>query len=53
MGIEIPIGRLQGKWKVSQNREPADRAGVISGLRAAPDAASQSMANLVETTLNP
>ncbi len=53
VGIEIPIVRLEGKWKVSQNREPADRAGVVSGLRAAPDRASQSMANLVETTLNP
>jgi transcriptional regulator len=53
VGIEIPIVRLEGKWKVSQNREPPDRAGVVSGLRADPDGTSQSMANLVETTLNP
>lgn len=34
VGIEIPIGSIEGKWKVSQNRLPADRQGVIDGLRA-------------------
>jgi transcriptional regulator len=39
VGIEIPIARLQGKWKASQNRPQADRAGVVTGLRSlAPDA---------------
>ena len=32
VGFEIPIARLQGKWKMSQNRPQADRAGVIAGL---------------------
>ncbi|MGA9868725.1 MAG: FMN-binding negative transcriptional regulator [Acetobacteraceae bacterium] len=32
IGFEIPIARLQGKWKMSQNRPPADRVGVIAGL---------------------
>lgn len=32
VGIEIPIKRLVGKWKVSQNRPAADRAGVVAGL---------------------
>jgi len=32
VGIEIPITRLIGKWKTSQNRGPADRDGVIAGL---------------------
>jgi transcriptional regulator len=30
VGIEIPLGRLQGKWKLSQNRPPADQAGVAA-----------------------
>ncbi|MDB5907914.1 MAG: transcriptional regulator [Massilia sp.] len=30
VGIEIPIGRLQGKWKLSQNRLPADQAAVAA-----------------------
>lgn len=33
-GIEIPIRAIDGKWKTSQNRQPADRQGVIDGLRA-------------------
>lgn len=34
VGGRIPIARLDGKWKLSQNRSEADRAGVIDGLRA-------------------
>jgi transcriptional regulator len=34
VGFHLPITRLQGKWKMSQNRNEADRAGVVSGLRA-------------------
>ncbi len=34
VGFEIPITRLEGKRKISQNRPPADRAGVIAGLSA-------------------
>ncbi|RXZ36096.1 FMN-binding negative transcriptional regulator [Oxalobacteraceae bacterium CAVE-383] len=33
VGIEIPIFAIEGKWKMSQNRLPADRQGVIDGLR--------------------
>ena len=32
VGIEIAITRLEGKWKVSQNRNAADRQGVAAGL---------------------
>ena len=33
VGIEIPLTGLSGKWKMSQNRPPSDREGVIRGLR--------------------
>ncbi|GGX95016.1 FMN-binding negative transcriptional regulator [Massilia dura] len=33
-GIEIPVLSIEGKWKASQNRAPADRQGVIDGLKA-------------------
>lgn len=33
VGFEIPILSIEGKWKVSQNRLPADRQGVIDGLQ--------------------
>jgi transcriptional regulator len=32
VGIEIAVSDLRGKWKASQNRPEADRAGVIAGL---------------------
>jgi transcriptional regulator len=32
IGIEIPMTRLIGKWKVSQNRSARDRSGVVEGL---------------------
>lgn len=35
VGIEIPITRIEGKWKVSQNRPAIDQAGVVAGLRGA------------------
>ena len=43
VGIEIPIRKLEGKWKLSQNCLPQDKAGVISGLEASDDDASQAM----------
>jgi transcriptional regulator len=33
VGFELPIVRLEGKWKMSQNRTAEDRAGTIEGLR--------------------
>ncbi len=34
VGIEIVVERFDAKWKMSQNRSDADRAGVVAGLRA-------------------
>jgi transcriptional regulator len=34
VGFAIPLTRLEGKWKMSQNRPAEDRAGVIAGLAA-------------------
>lgn len=34
IALRMPLSRLQGKWKMSQNRTPADREGVVAGLRA-------------------
>ena len=49
VGIEIEIASLVGKWKVSQNRSAADRAGVVAGLSALDDdAAAAAMAAEVE-----
>ena len=32
VGFRFPITRLEGKWKMSQNREMKDREGVVRGL---------------------
>jgi transcriptional regulator len=34
VGFRFEITRLEGKWKMSQNRETQDRLGVIGGLKA-------------------
>lgn len=37
VGIEIAIERIEGKWKLSQNKPEADRLGVITGMREESD----------------
>jgi transcriptional regulator len=32
VGFEIPISKIEGKWKMNQNRTADDRAGVVAGL---------------------
>jgi len=34
VGFAIPLTRLEGKWKMSQNRPAEDRVGVVAGLEA-------------------
>jgi transcriptional regulator len=48
VGLEIPVSRLVGKWKVSQNRPQADREGVVKGLRETGDPDGVAMALSVE-----
>jgi transcriptional regulator len=47
IGIEIELTGLTGKWKVSQNRSAADRAGTAAGLATRPGEAAQRMAREV------
>lgn len=47
VGIEIPLSRVIGSWKVSQNRSGVDRTTIAAGLRAIGDADSVAMADLV------
>ena len=47
VGIEIPVKRLVGKWKVSQNRPAADREGVIAGLTEIGSDDARAMAEAV------
>jgi transcriptional regulator len=46
--FEIPIDRLEGKFKLNQNRAPADRRRVVEVLSASPDPAQRHMAELIQ-----
>jgi transcriptional regulator len=47
VGLRLPITRLEGKRKMSQNRGAADRAGVAAGLAASRHAADCAVAALI------
>jgi transcriptional regulator len=48
VGVEIPVSRIEGKWKVSQNRPEVDRAGVVAGLRGGGEQAEAVAALVAE-----
>ena len=48
VGLEMPIRRLEGKWKASQNRNERDREAVMAGLSALDTPESQEMKRLVD-----
>jgi transcriptional regulator len=47
VGVEIAVDRIDGKWKISQNRSVEDRQGVIEGLDSIGSHASHEMAKLM------
>jgi transcriptional regulator len=53
VGIEIPVQRWIGKWKVSQNRPAADQQGVVAGLQGQGNEEAGQMAALVHQRIQP
>jgi transcriptional regulator len=47
VGIEVPVTRIDGKVKASQNRPETDREGVVQGLKAQGTEGARRMAALV------
>jgi transcriptional regulator len=47
VAFEIPIDRLEGKAKLSQNRSTGDRARVRAALETADDASARAVADLM------
>lgn len=47
VGFALPIQRLEGKCKLSQNRSAADIAGVRNALAASPDVRDQNLARFI------
>jgi transcriptional regulator len=53
VGFRIAVTRLEGKFKLSQNRPLADRQGVVEALRAQGDGESRAVADLMAARLPP
>ncbi len=51
VGIEIPILRLEGKFKLNQNRSVEDRQGVIRALEHSADQGQRDMASMMRDAL--
>jgi len=49
VGLRLPITRLEGKRKMSQNRNAADRQGVARGLALSPRERDRLVAQLIPT----
>ncbi|HEV2642618.1 MAG TPA: FMN-binding negative transcriptional regulator [Candidatus Elarobacter sp.] len=47
VGLELVITRLEGKWKMSQNRSAADIDGVVRGLGESADPEARAVGELV------
>jgi transcriptional regulator len=53
VGFRFAIARLEGKWKMSQNRDMQDRDGVAKGLGQRGDGDDVEMAELVSRYMVP
>jgi transcriptional regulator len=53
VGFRFAIARLEGKWKMSQNRAITDREGVMAGLRARAAGDDLEIADIVAGQLKP
>ena len=51
VGLELRITRLEGKFKLSQNRPAADQQGVLAGLQQNGDAGSAALAEAMRAVL--
>lgn len=50
VGFEISVTRMEATFKLSQNRSPEDRAGVIAALAASQDPMDREVAILMQQT---
>ena len=53
VGIRLPLTRLEGKWKMSQNREAEDRAGVVQGFTQRAEGDDLELADMVRRAAPP
>src|ERR1043166_3586864 len=51
VGFEMPIDRIEGKFKFNQNRPLADQQGVIRTLEGSPDPTVRQVADIMRANL--
>ncbi len=51
VAFALPIEKLEGKRKLSQNKKPAERRALVAGLRAAADRGALAIAELMQGEL--
>jgi len=49
VGLRLPIARIEGKRKLSQNRSEADRQGVATGLAGSERESDRAVALMIDT----
>jgi transcriptional regulator len=52
VGFEIPIDRIEGKFKLNQNRSEADQRGVVRALEGSADRDQREIAELMRQNLS-
>jgi transcriptional regulator len=52
VGIEIPIDRLEGKFKFSQNKSVADQQGVVAALSQSEDDTQRAVADIMQKNID-
>jgi len=53
VGFRFAITRLEGKWKMSQNRERQDQVGVVEGLSKRGDGDDLEIAKVISRQIKP
>ena len=53
VGFRFAITRLEGKWKMSQNRETQDQVGVVDGLKKRGDSGDLNIAEVISRQIKP
>ena len=51
LGFDVTIARIEGKWKLGQNRTASDRAGAIAGLRTTGTPDDAALADLMAAAM--
>jgi len=52
VGVEIEITRFEGKWKMSQNKNTADKKGIVKGLSDEDNDSAKKMSEMISEIID-